>query len=269
MQMRLTKHHGLGNDFLVILDGEGTRPVSGALARALCDRHRGIGADGLLYGTAGSRLGERTTDVTMQLFNADGGRAEMSGNGISCLAQAVILSGRAPGPVVTVATDAGVRTVRIEPVGEPNVHRATVDMGVAKVGDDEPEWVDGDVLRAARVDIGNPHLVLHVPELERDDDLVARGEHVNELVPGGINLELMTPGPEAGELTMQVYERGVGLTEACGTGACAVAAAAERWELAGSNVRVRQPGGPADIVLGSTIEMTVPVVQVATIDVPL
>jgi diaminopimelate epimerase len=87
-------------------------------------------------------------------------------------------------------------------------------------------------------------------------------------VPGGINVELLTPGPDARELTMQVYERGVGLTDACGTGACAAAAAAEHWELVGSTVRVHQPGGPADIALGVTIEMTVPVVHVATIDVP-
>jgi diaminopimelate epimerase len=166
-----------------------------------------------------------------------------------------------------VSTDAGVRTVRIEPTDDPGVHRATVDMGVAKIGDDEPEWMDGDVLRAVRVDVGNPHLVLHVPEPVTDAELAERGEQINELVPGGINVELVTPGPEPNELTMQVYERGVGLTEACGTGACATAAAAERWELAGSNVRVHQPGGAADIRLGTTIEMTVPVLYIATIEV--
>ncbi len=114
----------------------------------------------------GSTLGDGVTDVTMQLFNADGGRAEMSGNGISCLAQAVVLAGVVSGPIVSVATDAGVRTVRIEPTDQAGTHRATVDMGVAKVGDDDHDWVDGDVLRAARVDVGNPHLVLHVPALE-------------------------------------------------------------------------------------------------------
>ena len=202
----------------------------------------------------------------MQLFNADGGRAEMSGNGISCLVQAVVLAGVAPGPTVTVATDAGERSVRIEPGGNRREHRATVDMGIAKVADEEAEWLDGDVLRAARVDIGNPHLVVQVPEQVNDEELIVFGRRVNDLVPGGVNLELVTPGPRSGELTMQVYERGVGLTEACGTGACAAAAAAEHWGLTGSIVRVHQPGGPADIVLGPTIEMTVPVVHVATID---
>jgi diaminopimelate epimerase len=264
--MRLTKHHGLGNDFLVLLDLEGTRPVTGATVRALCDRHRGIGADGLLRVTAGSKLGDGVTDVTMQLFNADGGRAEMSGNGVSCLAQAVVLAGIIPGPTVRVATDAGVRTVRIEPTDAAHEHRATVDMGVAKVGEEEPEWIDGAAQRAARVDIGNPHLVLHVRGPATDDELEALGRRANDLVPGGINVELVVPGPESGQLTMQVYERGVGLTEACGTGACAAAAAAEHWDLVGSSVRVLQPGGPADIVLGATLEMTVPVVHVATID---
>ena len=128
------------------------------------------------------------------------------------------------------------------------------------------EWIDGDVLRAARVDVGNPHLVLHVPELVTDDELVVIGERVNEFVPGGINVELVVAGPEPGDLTMQVYERGVGLTEACGTGACAVAAAAAHWNLTGPEVRVHQPGGTAAIVVGPTIEMTVPVVHVATIE---
>jgi diaminopimelate epimerase len=264
--MRLTKHHGLGNDFLVLLDMEGTRPVTDATARAICDRHRGVGADGLLRVTPGSAVGDGGADVTMQLFNADGGRAEMSGNGISCLVQAAVLAGVVHGPTVTVATDAGKRTVRIEATGDRREHRATVDMGVAKVVDDESDWGDTTVVRAARVDVGNPHLVLHVRELVEDDDLVARGRRANDLIPGGINVELVTPGPQPGELTMKVYERGVGVTEACGTGACAAAAAAEHWELTGRLVRVHQPGGPADIVLGSTIEMTVPVVLVASID---
>jgi len=261
--MQLTKHHGLGNDFLVLIDLDAAESVTPTLARAVCDRHTGVGADGLLHVTGG-RASEH--DVTMALYNADGGRAEMSGNGISCLAQAVVRAGIVNGPNVVVQTDAGLRTVTLEPTGHAQSDRATVDMGPAKVGDDETEWLDDHVLRAARVDVGNPHLVLHAPRLDADIDLVARGLSINELVPDGINVELVAPGPGDGELTMRVYERGVGLTEACGTGACAVAAAAQRWGLAEKRVTVRQPGGPADIVLGDTIEMTVPVVFVATIE---
>ena len=82
--MHLTKHHGLGNDFLVLLDPDATTSVTSAFARSVCERHTGVGADGLLHVTASD-----VADVTMVLYNADGGRAEMSGNGISCLAQAV------------------------------------------------------------------------------------------------------------------------------------------------------------------------------------
>ena len=261
--MQLTKHHGLGNDFLVLIDLDATESVTPALARAVCDRHTGIGADGLLHVTAG-RVGD--ADVTMALYNADGGRAEMSGNGISCLAQAVVRAGVVTGPTVVVNTDAGVRTVTLEPTDDPRTHRATVDMGTAKVGDDETEWLDDHVVRAARVDIGNPHLVFHAPRLDADIDLVARGLSINELVPEGINVELVAPGPGDGELTMRVYERGVGLTEACGTGACAVAAAAHQWGLAGERVSVRQPGGPPTSSSATRSEMTVPVVHIATIE---
>jgi diaminopimelate epimerase len=255
--MQLTKHHGLGNDFLVLIDLDATESVTPALARAVCDRHRGIGADGLLHVTAGP---------TMRLYNADGGRAEMSGNGISCLAQAVVRAGAVDGPLVVVQTDAGVRTVTLAATDDPTTHRATVDMGVAKVGEDETEWLDEHVVRAARVDVGNPHLVFHAPTLDAGIDLLARGLSINEVVPEGINVELIAPGPAEGELTMRVYERGVGITEACGTGACAAAAAAQRWGIAGERVTVRQPGGPADIVIGETIQMTIPVVHIATID---
>jgi diaminopimelate epimerase len=259
--MRLTKHHGLGNDFLVVIDLDGSIEVTPHLARAVCDRHRGVGADGLLHASRSD-----TADVTMVLLNADGGRAEMSGNGVSCLAQAVVQAGVVAGPQVVVATDAGVRTIRLQATDDTSVHRATVDMGAAKVGADEPEWIDEQVVKAVRVDVGNPHLVFHAPRLDATIDLVARGESINSLEPEGINLELIAAGPADGDITMRVYERGVGLTESCGTGACAAAAAAQQWGLCGDRVTVRQPGGPARISLGSTIEMSVPVTFVATVE---
>ena len=101
--MQLTKHHGLGNDFLVLLDLDGARPVSPAEVAALCHRRTGLGADGLLRATSGTAGAQ----VTMELLNADGSTAEMSGNGIRCLAQAMFQAGLAEPPVLTVATDAG------------------------------------------------------------------------------------------------------------------------------------------------------------------
>jgi diaminopimelate epimerase len=265
--MHLTKHHGLGNDFIVLLDLDGTHPVTAALARAVCDRHRGIGADGLLHVTAPPVTG--TADVTMTLYNADGGRAEMSGNGISCLAQAVVRAGLVSGPEVHVATDAGVRTVLLAVTAEPRTHRATVDMGPAKVGDEEPEWLGAGVSRAVRVEIGNPHLVLSAGDVDAAFDLEGRGREINDVTPGGINVELVAAGPGPDELTMLVYERGVGLTEACGTGACAAAVAAQQGGMSGPRVRVHQPGGAADVEIRETVALTVPVVLIATIEWPL
>src|SRR5437879_2852295 len=223
--MRLSKHHGLGNDFLVVLDVDDRAPVIGKVVRRLCDRHRGVGADGMLRATRGGSLGGVDCDVTMQLFNADGGRAEMSGNGIGCLAQAVVRAGWIRGERVVVATDAGVRTGRVAATEQPEVHRTTVSMGPAKVTPAE----FGAAIRAANVDIGNPHLVVLVDDLD-GFDIVGEGEAANRAIQGGVNLEAAARIDDA-TLAMRVYERGVGLTEACGTGACAVAAAAHEWGL--------------------------------------
>jgi len=185
--MQLTKHHGLGNDFLVLADPAGTSPVTPQLARSACDRRRGIGADGLLRLAPGAH----GTQVSMQLRNADGSTAEMSGNGIACLVQAALLADVARGPEVTVWTEAGPRSVVSSPGDAPTSHVMTVDMGDAKVGGDEPAWIRGPVQRAARVDVGNPHLVLHVDDLDAVD-LDALGAEVNGTVPGGSNVELLT-----------------------------------------------------------------------------
>jgi diaminopimelate epimerase len=263
--MRLTKHHGLGNDFLVLLDLDGIHPVSSELAVALCDRHTGIGADGILWVTAGTA----GADVTMQLRNADGSVAEMSGNGIRCVAQALIQSGRTAPPAITVATAAGVRTVTVIARSGSNTHRLSVDMGQAKVGEAQPEWVEGEVLRAVHVDVGNPHIVLHWggADLPRTDELVALGSRIDGATPGGTNVEIIRPA-EGGGLDMVVFERGVGPTRACGTGACAVAAAAQEWELAGDQSTVHMPGGPVDITLGDPVLLTGDVTSVAIVDAP-
>jgi diaminopimelate epimerase len=264
--MRLTKHHGLGNDFLVLLDLAGTQPISAELAVALCDRRSGVGADGLIRVTAGT--GE--ADVTMGLRNADGSVAEMSGNGIRCLAQAVFQSHLAPPPVLKVATAAGLRTVTALARVDDRTHRFSVEMGTAKVEGDEPEWVTGSVRRATRVDVGNPHLVLQWGdgELPGRDELVAIGARIDERTPGGANTEIVRAGPGEGELTMVVYERGVGPTLACGTGACAVAAAAQRWELAGTESTVHMPGGSVGVTLGDPVLLVGDATSVATVYAP-
>jgi diaminopimelate epimerase len=260
--MRLSKHHGLGNDFLVLVDVAGAHPVNGNVAAAVCDRHRGVGADGLIRVTRWNAGGFR-----MELFNEDGSTAEISGNGICCLAQALVRHGAASGPTVDVHTEAGARTVEIVERRSPIEHRMRVSMGEPVVGDVPVDHGTGTVLDAVHVDVGNPHIVFHVPDPAHRPDLVELGAKVNASVPGGTNVELVTGG--GGELDMTVYERGVGPTLACGSGAVAAAAAAERWGLVGKTVTVNQPGGPAVVELGPPALLTVPVVAVASIEWPL
>jgi diaminopimelate epimerase len=126
------------------------------------------------------------------------------------------------------------------------------------------------VLRATRVDVGNPHVVLNWAEEQLPDReaLIAVGSRIDALTPGGANVELVRPGPGEGELTMVVYERGVGPTLACGTGACAVAAAAQHWELGGDESTVHMPGGPATVTLGDPVLLSGEATSIATISAP-
>lgn len=274
--MELTKHHGLGNDFLVLVVSEGGVPEP-ALARAVCDRHRGVGADGLLV--LAPAAAADPADVTMVLLNADGSRAEMSGNGVACLAQAALLTGMVTGPGVTVATDAGLRLVTLAAGPEAKTLRARVDMGVVTIAD-APDWAGGDVSRAARVEVGNPHLVLQLADAGRIDDrdwLAALGAKANAEVPGGVNVEVVTPATRGAGIRMDVYERGVGLTDACGTGAVAAAAAAGTWGLVGAGgVEVAMHGGPVTVGLeadstggaGARATLTTAVTYVAAVEYP-
>jgi len=258
--MRLTKHHGIGNDFLVLVDLDGRSPIGADQVRAFCDRHRGIGADGFLRAApaAGGAV------ATMELFNADGGRAEMSGNGIGCLAQALVLAGAASDGAVVLDTDAGRRTVQVESTAA-GVHRVRVDMGRATIDDTAALWVPDGFSKHARVDIGNPHLVL-LDDPAWDGDLDELGRALNSAVPGGVNVEVITvDSPES--LRMRVYERGVGITMACGTGACASAAAAHRWGLSGSSTTVHMDGGDAAIEVGESVVYGVGIHFIASVEV--
>ena len=156
--MHATKHEGAGNDFLVVLDPDDTIRLSVAQVRLLADRRRGIGADGIIR----VGPGRDGCDLSMQLHNADGGEAEMSGNGIRCLAQAAVDAGLVARRTFTVATAGGVRTVEYTPGEAPGWATADVDMGPARLGPDQPQEFDDR--RARTVDVGNPHLVLLGPD---------------------------------------------------------------------------------------------------------
>ncbi|MGI9033477.1 MAG: diaminopimelate epimerase [Acidimicrobiales bacterium] len=268
--MRLQKYQALGNDFLILLDVEGAQPIDADLARAVCHRHKGAGADGLIRVTAGGPAVEGA-DVTMELRNADGSRAETSGNGLRCVARAVVDAGVVAGPWVVVATDAGHRRASL---GEGDL--VAVEMGVARV-EPLPAEFSAPAQGAARaqspaqgaaraqagvaVDLGNPHLVLL-------DDGTSELEALGRTYPT-TNVELITAGPGAGELTMRVWERGVGETEACGSGACAAAAAAAGWGLVGERTVVHQRGGDVVVDLaGDTIVLTGPAQSVCVVELP-
>lgn len=264
MLVKLTKHHALGNDFLVLFDDQ-PLPRLGwwVLASRWCDRHRGIGADGLLV--AGTKPPEGA-DVTMALFNADGSRAEMSGNGIRCLVQAwAMRTGQERGEV-RVRTDAGTRVVAFGPGEDQRSITARVTMGAVTPIGPPPGWAATgiDPMRpVAHLALGNPHAVVAV-----DDVAAVDLEAVGALVPD-VNLEIVEAvGPH--EVRMRVHERGVGITEACGTGACASAWAAARWGLATPDavdeITVHMDGGAAKVRLADELVLVGPSTFIATIE---
>lgn len=240
--LQLTKHHGFGNDFLVATDDGAIDWF--AVSRRLCDRRTGIGADGVLVvGTADADV----ADVRMTLYNADGSRAEMSGNGIRCFVHAVVRDrGLRPG-TVRVLTDAGVRAVTWTPTDDGGID-AAVDMGAVTVIEPPDGWGElgvADGRPVSHVSLGNPHTVVGVDDVALVD-LVSLGERF-----ATVNLEIVEPGPDRQDVTMRVHERGVGLTEACGTGAAATAWAAAQWGFVDPRreIVVHMPGGSARILL--------------------
>lgn len=269
--MHLTKHHGLGNDFLVALDednGGDASAVGADLARRWCDRRRGIGADGLIRGARPSDA-ERADgiDVVMHLFNADGSRAEMSGNGIRCLAQAVAAARGITGGALTVLTDAGRRPLTVAPGSDAATAVVSVGMGLPAAGPRIPdplaEQLDG---RVGTVDMGNPHLVLLVDD-PASIDVAHQGAWLEQQFPEGVNVEFIAV-PDPGTIDLRVWERGAGITEACGTGACAAAHEARRWDLAGDRVLVRMPGGDAEVVheADGSVTLIGPAVRIGAVE---
>ncbi len=240
--LSLTKHHGLGNDFLVAFDeGELSGVDVPQLARHLCDRRTGIGADGLLIASDAPGYAAR-----MALYNADGTRAEMSGNGIRCFAQALAMR-RGTLDAQLIRTDAGDRQVELFPTDDPHSLRARVEMGEVSSLPEPAGWAalgchpDRPV---AHLSLGNPHSVVGV-----DDVGVVDLAQLGGQVPH-VNLEIIEPGPGSDAVTMRVHERGAGITDACGTGACAAAYAARSWGLVASShteVVVHMDGGSASV----------------------
>jgi diaminopimelate epimerase len=262
----VSKHHGLGNDFLVLVaNTEANRgvdlsiPAAAELARRICDRHRGIGADGLLLalGVTEAERVQHDVSVRMRLHNADGSVAEMSGNGIRCFVQGLLDGNHADVGTIRVLTDAGVREVTAASSDPSGIAWIRVDMGTALVNSfpvpTEVQQLIGE-RRVLTVDVGNPHIV--IADDPSSIDIGSFGPAVEQhfmKTSGGINVEVVAASKtKTGDvvfdaLDMVVWERGVGITQACGTGAVASAVAAHQWAMVGAHSEVRQPGGNASV----------------------
>ena len=254
-RLRFVKGHGTGNDFVVLPDPAGALDVTPDLVRALCDRHQGIGADGVLRvvrTSAAPEVAHLADDSGwfMDYRNADGSTAEMCGNGIRVYVLYLLVSGLAtlaPGEDLAVATRDGIKRVRLEQDG-----RLTADLGPAKaLGTEVSVSVGERTWPATHVDVGNPHAVVRV------DDVADAGWLVEPPLveppaayPDGVNVEFVS---ELGEhhLAMRVHERGVGETQSCGTGTVAAVVAAVTWhdEALPVTYRVDVPGGTLEVHL--------------------
>lgn len=244
MILNLTKHHGLGNDFLVLLDPSGSNEVTADLARRVLDRRVGIGADGLLHVC---KAGDGA-DLAVTVWNADGSIAETSGNGLRCAGQAAIDAGLIGGGA-NLRTGGSVREIHIGEEWIPGERRIGVTMGVPRLETVRKVEIPGVTTgRAAELDVGNPHLVIEVDSLDGLDDEVM-GELSRTVLGRPVNLEAVVADPDGTRVQMRVWERGVGETRACGSGAVATAAAVRYWgaDHGRSEIEVFMPGGPAAV----------------------
>ncbi|MGM7697158.1 diaminopimelate epimerase [Microbacterium sp. A84] len=254
-----TKGHGTGNDFVIIADPDGELELTAEQVAALCDRHFGIGADGVLRVVRSAALPEGAASLAeepaaewfMDYRNADGSIAEMCGNGVRVFAHYLVRAGLATiesGSTLPIGTRAGVRDVTTSSNGYQ------VDLGRWRLSGDDP-LAKARGLAVARpglgIDVGNPHVVVALASEEELAGLEL--EYIPELepaLPAGANVEFVVPGEPLvrdgiGHVTMRVFERGVGETLSCGTGVAAAALAVRYWagDRAPDNWRVEVPGG--------------------------
>ena len=252
-----SKGHGTENDFVLLLDRESMLDIGPAEVRYLCDRRAGVGGDGLLRAVLAKHIDGWDGDGSlwfMDYRNADGSVAEMCGNGARVFARFLADHDLASGPTVAIATRSGLRETTLLPDG-----RVRVTMGPVTVGEGTVDVRVGTDGRWAGVPVtvGNPHAVSFVDDLDRLDLTTAPTWGPVDAFPEGVNLEFVRMlGPQ--HLAMRVFERGVGETRSCGTGAVAAAAAARshadgnpvtyRVDVSGGTVEVELAGGEASLV---------------------
>src|ERR1700728_8068 len=268
MRIDFTKMHGLGNDFIVLnLPADACLP-SREEWRALADRHGGIGFDQALVLLPPRRS---STDVFYRVFNADGGEVEQCGNGARCVAALLHRRGQGNGGTLTMDSVGGLLHARVLADG-----RVSVDMGVP---DFDPRSLPFDALAMSAtytitaggqnielgaVSIGNPHAVLRVEAVESAPvEHIGRALQASPHFPRQVNVGFMQI-IHSGEIRLRVYERGVGETLACGTGACAAAAVGRSLGLLAADIEVRAPGGRLSVHwegAGQSIWLTGPAQQ--------
>ncbi|MFB9689322.1 diaminopimelate epimerase [Amycolatopsis plumensis] len=239
------KGHGTQNDFVLLPDPDGRLELTEARVAALCDRQRGLGADGVLRVVRAGALGEPSAgEWFMDYRNADGSIAEMCGNGVRVFARYLVDSGLAAEGEFVVGTRAGDRPVVVHPDRSVTVH-----MGPATITGTSVTVVAGRPFSGVAVDVGNPHLVSLLDDDVAGLDLRDQPDFDHDVFPNGVNLEFINRLGE-GALRMRVHERGVGETRACGTGTVAAVAAA--FHLAGTDT-----GRSTVHILGGRVEVTV------------
>lgn len=247
MRLAFTKMHGLGNDFVIVRDAG---DLSAETIRRMADRHTGIGFDQLLW-LEDAR--EADADVFYRIFNADGGEVEQCGNGARCIARFIAGSSKDFERIWKLAFPGGVVEARLQPdgdvavaMGEPDFAPASLPfdtVGLAAADDLYRIDVDGEVVEIAVVSMGNPHAVIEVaagdvPRIEELGPLL----ECHERFPKRANIGFMqVVSPE--HISLRVFERGVGETSACGTGACAAVAVGRRAGKLSDEVTVQLPGG--------------------------
>lgn len=240
------KYEGLGNDFVVV-DAADERELPPADAVSLCDRRFGVGGDGVLLVLPARESG---ADVRMRVVNADGSIPEMCGNGVRCVALRVALARGWSSGIVRVETDAGLRACEVADMDRAAGRgRVTVDMGPVRFQGDRAVEIEGRSVAVALADAGNPHAVLFGSFSRADVEHLGPRIATHASFPRGTNVEFALVASDG--IDCVVWERGVGITLACGTGACATAAVACEKALArrGVPVAVRLPGGALAITM--------------------
>jgi len=256
------KSHGLGNDYIVIDPANVPFAVTPEAVRLICDRHRGVGSDGILLVADADGA-----DFGMRIFNPDGSEAEKSGNGARIFAKFLRDHGYTDRDRFTLRTLGGRVTCALEPA-DGRVAQITVDMGTARFDPLDAIEVDGRRFEVTSVSMGNPHCVVIVPDLA-EIDVRALGPKIetHPAFPKRTNVQFAQV-VSRDEVRIQIWERGAGYTLASGSSSCAVVAACHRKGLTGREVTVSMPGGQLRITIADDgeIRMRGPVEEICTGD---